>query len=51
MKQPKRLTYNQKKLVSSAGLNWHDWSCIEETKYYLVIKNKHTHMTKIIDKI
>lgn len=51
MKQPKKLTYNQKRCLSARGLDWHDWALVEEAKYHLVIINKHTQETCIISKI
>ena len=50
MKQPKKLTYNQKRCVSAHGLNWKDWMLLKETEFYYKIINKHTQVIKSIDK-
>lgn len=50
MKQPKRLTYNQKIIIKKSGLQVFDWSCMHEDPLYLHIVNKKTGEIKIIDK-
>lgn len=50
MKQPKKLTRDQRKLVSKAGLNPGDWMCLLEDALYLNIIHKDTTKTKIIDR-
>lgn len=50
MKNPKKLTRDQKKLVSSAGLNPSEWMCLLEDTPYLNIIHKGTLETKIIDR-
>ena len=50
MKQPKKLTREQKKLVSKAGLNPLEWMCLLEDALYLNIIHKDTLKTKIIDR-
>lgn len=50
MKQPKKLTRAQKKLVSKCGLNVDDWMCAFENLSYLYIYQKETNEIKIINK-
>lgn len=50
MKQPKKLTRDQKKLVSKAGLNPNEWMCLHEDDFYLNIINKSERKIKIIDR-
>lgn len=50
MKQPKKLTRNQKEIVSGHMLNPEEWMFVEELEYYIRIVNKRTGATKLIDK-
>lgn len=50
MKQPKKLTRDQKKLVSRVGLNPSEWMCLLSDDLYLNIIHKDMLNTKIIDK-
>lgn len=50
MKQPKKLTRAQKKLVSKCGLNADDWMCTFENLSYLYIYHKETSEIKVINK-
>lgn len=50
MKRPKKLTRDQKKMVSKAGLNPEEWRCLLEDALYLNIIHKDTLKTKIIDR-
>lgn len=50
MKQGKRLTRNQKEIVSNNGLMTDDWMFVKETDSYLTVINKHDGKQKIIDK-
>lgn len=50
MKQPKRLTREQKRCVSAHYLNVKDWMLIEETEFYYKIIHKKTGTMKSIDK-
>ena len=50
MKQPKKLTLEQKKAVSAHYLNANDWMLVEETDFYLKIIHKETRQRKTIDK-
>lgn len=50
MKQPKRLTYDQKRCLHAHGLNWKEWMLVEETDFYYRIINKQTNLIKSIDK-
>lgn len=50
MKQPKKLTREQKIAVSAANLNPDNWSLVEETGFYLKIINKTSGKIKRIDR-
>lgn len=50
MKQPKKLTREQKKAVSAYNLNPKNWMVLEELGEYLKLINKETGKTKIIDR-
>lgn len=50
MKQPKRLTCEQKKCLAAHFLNWKDWALVEETEFYYRIINKRTGAIKSVDK-
>ena len=50
MKQPKKLTYSQKVIVSNNGLMTDDWMFVKETDSYLTVINKHDGKQKILDK-
>ena len=50
MKQPKKLTVANKKLLVKAGLDPAEWMCRFEDGLYLHIVNKETSNIKIIDK-
>lgn len=50
MKQPKKLTRQQKECLSAHYLNANNWMLIEETEFYLKIINKETGKTKMVDK-
>lgn len=50
MKQPKKLTYEQKRCLSAHYLNWKDWMLVEETELYYKIVNKKTGAIKSVDK-
>lgn len=50
MKQPKRLTREQKKCLSAHHLNADNWMLMEETKFYLKIINKQTGEMRFVDK-
>lgn len=50
MKRPKKLTRDQKKMVSKSGLNPEEWRCLLEDALYLNIIHKDTLKTKIIDR-
>ena len=40
MKQPKKLTRNQKACLSAHSLDWRDWMLVEETEFYYRIIHK-----------
>lgn len=50
MKQPKKLTKDQKICVSAHHLNAKNWSLVKETEFYLYIINKETGRTRRVDK-
>lgn len=50
MKQPKKLTRQQKEAVSAAGLVWQNWSLVRETDFYLYIVNRQTGTERRIDR-
>lgn len=50
MKQPKKLTREQKCCVAAHYLNPKDWMFVEETEFYYKIINKKTEAIKSIDK-
>ena len=50
MKQPKKLTRDQKRLLADLGLNPKEWMNLFEDDLYLHIVNKNSSDRKIIDK-
>lgn len=50
MKQPKKLTRQQKECLSAHYLKADEWMLVEETEFYLKIINKNTNKTKMVDK-
>lgn len=50
MKNPKRLTREQKIAVSAAGLNADTWMLVEQTEFYLKIIHKTSGKTRRIDR-
>lgn len=44
MKQPKKPTYQQKKRIAAAGLEWSEWSVISESEEELIVKAKQSDM-------
>ena len=50
MKQPKKLTLANKKLLVKAGLDPTEWMCRFEDDLYLHVVHKKTSKIKIIDK-
>lgn len=50
MKQPKRLTREQKEAVTASYLNADDWMLVEETEFYLKLINKFTEKRRTVDK-
>lgn len=50
MKQPKKLTREQKECLSARYLNCKDWMLVEETEFYYRIINKNTGAIKSVDK-
>lgn len=50
MKQPKKLTREQKEALTASHLNAKEWMLIEETDFYLKVVNKETGQRKSVDK-
>ena len=50
MKQPKKLTREQKTAIAAYHLNVKEWMLLKETDFYLTIIHKDTKQSKIIDK-
>ena len=50
MKQPKKLTRNQKACLSAYSLDWRDWMLVEETEFYYRIIHKESGIIKSVDK-
>jgi hypothetical protein len=50
MKQPKKLTLEQKKAVSAYRLNPKDWMLVEDMGTYLKIVHKTNRNVKFVDK-
>lgn len=50
MKQPKRLTHDQKISVSAYGLTPDNWALEQQTEFYLKIINKTTGTRRTIDR-
>lgn len=50
MKQPKRLTREQKQAVSAAGYLPENWQLEQETEFYLKIVHKRTGARRTVDK-
>lgn len=50
MKQPKKLTYDQKCCLTAHDLNWKEWMFVAETDFYYEIIHKKTGVIKMVDK-
>lgn len=50
MKQPKKLTRDQKQIVSNHCLNPQKWMLVRESEFYLTIIHKETKTKRTIDK-
>lgn len=50
MKQPKRLTREQKEAVAAARFNPTNWMLVDETEFYLKIIHKGTGIIRSVDK-
>lgn len=50
MKQPKKLTYKQKKILSENGINPKDYSFLEDWQTKIVVINKVTGAKKAVSK-
>ena len=50
MKQPKKLTREQKQIVFAHRLNPNNWMLVEETEFYLKLINKENGRKTSVDK-
>lgn len=50
MKNPKRLTMEQKKAVSASGFIARNWMLVEQTEFYLKIIHKTSGVTRTVDR-
>lgn len=50
MKQPKKLTREQKIAVSAAGLSANNWMLVEQTEFYMKIIHKTSGKIRRIDR-
>ena len=50
MKQPKKPTLKQKKMISREGLDWRDWNVESENEIQFVIIHKRRNERKVIIK-
>lgn len=50
MKQPKKLTREQKQIVSNHCLNPSNWMLVKESDFYLKIIHKESNNIRTIDK-
>lgn len=50
MKQPKKLTYEQKCIVTNNGLIASQWMLVEDLGSYLKITHKDTSKVRLVDK-
>lgn len=50
MKQPKKLTRDQKQIVFAHRLNPNNWMLAEETEFYLKLINKENGRKRSVDK-
>ena len=50
MKQPKRLTRNQKELLEKKGFNWHEWLLLDETQEHYKFVQKKTNKFILVQK-
>ena len=51
MKQPKKLTFNQKKVLTKEGLDWHNYMLLTEDKDTFTViakkENEHGHKEQL----
>lgn len=50
MKQPKKPTLDQKKMIQRAGLDPGNWCVMKENRHYLYLVDRSLKQTVIIDK-
>lgn len=50
MKNPKKPTYEQRKTIQRLGLNPMDWLVSKDTSTEMMLVNRHTKTTRIIQK-
>ncbi len=51
MKQPKRLTREQKEAVAASRLNPNNWMLAGETEFYLKVIHKESGIIRSVDKL
>ena len=50
MKNPKKPTYSQRKLLNTFGLDPHDWFVVKDCPDEMVIVHRHTNASRTIQK-
>ena len=50
MKQAKKLTYDQKRMLSAYGLNPKEWGFVQEWETKIIVRHKLTGKEKAVDK-
>lgn len=48
MKQPKKPTLAQKKIIAAAGLDWKNWSVLEEDNISLALISKKSGRRRVL---
>ena len=50
MKHGKRPTVDQKKVLASAGLDWREWLVVNNLTDVLIVKDRTTGATRVIER-
>ena len=50
MKHGKKPTMEQKKLLTAAGLDWHEWQVVNNLTDVLIVKDRTTGATRVIER-
>ena len=50
MKNPRKPTRAQKKIITEAGLDWHTWLVLQEDNISLTLISKKSNRRKVISK-